>query len=80
MAQTSSAPVKPLVSRGYGKIAGLTLLAIVIGCGMIAWEFTADYDWQLAAKKAPAVKIGTLPPAEKAAAPAPAPAPGPMGP
>lgn len=79
MPTTSSGPVKPLVSRGYTKIVGLTLLAIVIGCGLIAWEFTVDYDWTLAAKKATAPKIGSLPPAEKGA-PAPAPGPGPAGP
>lgn len=81
MARTSSAVVKPLVSRGYGKIVGLTLLAVVIGCALMAAELFGEYGGQFSAPRAAAVKIGSLPPAEKGApAPAPAPGPGPVVP
>ncbi|MCU0704164.1 MAG: hypothetical protein MUF18_09345 [Fimbriiglobus sp.] len=85
MARTNSAAVKPLVSRGYGKIIGLTFLAILAGCGLIAWELTADYDWQLSAPRPAAVKIAPLPPVERTApppvrGPGPAPVPPPGGP
>ena len=82
MAKAKSDAVKPLVSRGYGKIVLLTLVAIGLGCLLMGYELFVDYGGQLAATKSQAKKVpSSLPPPEKTApAPGgPAPAPGPNG-
>ncbi len=74
---TTYADAKPLRSRGYDKIILLTALAIVVGVGLMGWEFFVDYGGQTAMPNKPQPKkIAPLPPAEKAP-PAPA---GPGGP
>lgn len=68
MARTTSASAKPLVSRGYGKILFATLVAMLVACGLMAWEIWGDYGGIFTAVRKPAVKVpGALPPAEKAA-------------
>ena len=79
MARTSSA-AKPLVSRGYTKIVFFTLLAMLIGVGLMAYEIYGEYGGETqAVRKTPPKVPNSLPPAEKGAALAPpdAPAPGP---
>jgi hypothetical protein len=76
---------KPLVSRGYGKIVGLTLLAILIGVGLMGFEIfgPADqggYGGDISATRKPPVKVpSSLPPVEKTGPQTPVPA-GPMNP
>lgn len=68
MAKTSIAPVKPLESRGYKNLVALTLVAILIGCGLMGYEIFVEYGGEVAAKKGTAVKVPkNLPPAEKGA-------------
>lgn len=73
MAKSSTTAVKPVQARGYGKIVGLTLAAIGIGCALMGYEVFVEYSGT--PTKVPAAKISMLPPAEKTG-PAPAPAPG----
>ena len=78
MARTSSADAKPLVSRGYGAILFFILVAMLLGCGLMAWEIFMDYKGETQAVRKPPVKVpSALPPIETAA---PAPAPGPVVP
>jgi hypothetical protein len=66
VARTYSDDAKPLVSRGYGKIVFLTLMAMLVGCGLMAWEIWGDYGGATQAVRTPPVKVpAALPPAEK---------------
>ncbi len=71
MARTYSADAKPLVSRGYGKIVGLTLMAMLLGLGLMLYEIYAPtelggYGGAVQAdRKQPAKVPAALPPAEK---------------
>lgn len=72
--------VKPLVSRGYGNIVGLTFLAIATGCTLMGLEIWGDYGGDISATRKPPVKVpSSLPPVEKTGPQAPVPA-GPMNP
>ena len=80
MARTYSPTAKPLVSRGYGNLVVLTFLAILIGCGLIAWEIWGYGGYgSMKATKPVIEKVVPLPPAGKPG-PAPKPAPGPVVP
>lgn len=66
MAKSTIAPPKPLESRGYKNIVLLTLIAIVIGCGLMGYEIFIESG---AVTKGTPVKVPkNLPPAEKGAA------------
>jgi hypothetical protein len=80
VARSSSADAKPLVSRGYGKIVSFTLLAMLIGCGLMGYEIFVEYGGTVQATKGQPPKVpATLPPIEKGGS-APAPGPGPVVP
>ncbi len=71
MARATSAAVKPLVSRGYGKILFATLVAMLVACGLMAWEVFAPaqnggYGGDITAVRKPPEKVpSSLPPPEK---------------
>ena len=74
MARTTSATAKPLVSRGYGKILFATLVAMLVACGLMAYELWGEYGGQFtAARKTPVKVPSALPPPEKAGPVAPVP-------
>ncbi len=81
MARTAAAvPVKPLRSRGYGKIVGLTFLAILIGCALMGYEVFVEYNGKISADKIQPKKFSSSLPAPDRTAPPPAPGPMPPGP
>ncbi len=74
-----------LVSRGYAKIVILTLAAIAIGCGLMAYEIWGEFG-DMKATKPQIKKVEPLPPrvgapvAPGVQPPRPGPGPGPMVP
>lgn len=72
MARSYTADPKPLVSRGYGKIVFFTLVAMLLGVGLMAFEIFAPTELggyggeTQAVRKTPAKVPASLPPAEKA--------------
>jgi len=71
VARTYSADAKPLVSRGYGKIVFFTLMAMLIGVGLMGWEIYAPTELggyggaTQAVRKQPVKVPAALPPVEK---------------